>query len=96
MTLAPDFVFELYVAVVNDANRRQIQTLRAALAAHFENENWQLEVFEVIDSPEIALANDIFATPTLVRTKPEPVVKVLNALAMVPEALQIVCRVGLR
>ena len=96
MTSAPDLVFELYVAVVNDANRRQILELRAALAEHFDNQTWQLEVFEVIDSPELALANDIFATPTLVRTKPEPVVKVLNALAMIPEALQIIGHAGLR
>lgn len=96
MTSVPDLVFELYVAAVNDANRRQILELRAALAEHFENQNWRLEVIEVIDSPEIALANDIFATPTLVRTKPEPVVKVLNALAMIPEALQIIGRAGLQ
>lgn len=96
MSSAPGLVFELYVAVVNDANRLQIVELRAALAEHFQNENWRLEVFEVIDSPEVALANDIFATPTLVRTKPEPVVKVLNALAMIPDALRIIGRAGLR
>ncbi len=93
--MPPRFLFTLYIATLDEATELQIRKLRAALAECFSGEIWVLELVEVVDMPEKAVVNDIFATPTLVREQPLPVVKVLDGLTNIPEALQVISRVDL-
>ncbi|MDD2759799.1 MAG: circadian clock KaiB family protein [Methylomonas sp.] len=89
---SPQFLFTLYVASIDAQTELQICKLRFALAEKFKDVSWELELVEVLDAPEKAVANDIFATPTLVREKPKPVVKVLDGLTNIPETLLAVAR----
>ncbi len=93
--IRPQFIFTLYVATLDEVTELQILKLRAALAECFRNDSWVLELVEVVDMPEKAVANDIFATPTLVRERPKPVVKVLDGLTNIPETLQAISCIDL-
>lgn len=42
---------------------------------------WSLETINVLEEPELAAQNDIFATPTLVRDMPEPAKKLILDLS---------------
>ena len=64
-----------------------VNELRDALKSSFGPGEWELEIFNVLEVPEKALANDVFATPTLVRSFPEPVLKVLANAAQIREVL---------
>lgn len=77
----------LYIVSLNDEFNRLIEELNAVLAATYNPEDWKLDVVEVLFMPEKALANEIFATPMLVRDLPEPVLKVLGDLSKVPSIL---------
>lgn len=94
MKTTPRFVLTLYVSICDEATGKQIQNLRAALAEHFKNETWTLNLVEVIDTPEKAVANDIFTTPTLVREMPKPVVKVLDGLTKIPQMLSVITQLA--
>ncbi|CAG1022258.1 Circadian clock protein KaiB [Methylococcales bacterium] len=94
MTASPKFVLTLYVASIDETTRQQIENLRAALSDCFNGDSWVLNLVEVMDKPEQAVNNDIFATPTLVRESPKPVVKVLNGLNMIPQMLSVITRIN--
>jgi hypothetical protein len=55
--------------------------VRATLVANLPDGSWRLDVVDVIARPELALQDEVFATPTLVRKRPLPVVKLLGDLS---------------
>lgn len=64
-----------------------VQELREALSQALDTDTWTLDVVNVLEVPEKALSNDIFATPTIMRELPHPVVKVLANVARVRDIL---------
>jgi CheY-like chemotaxis protein len=80
-------ILTLYVVSLNDEFKRFIDRLSAVLTATYQPEEWKLEVIEVLYVPEKALANDVFATPMLVRELPEPVLRVLGDLSRMPSII---------
>lgn len=93
MTTLPKFVLTLYFATHTEETDQHIQELQAGLRALFPEGNWILNMVDVLSTPEKAIANDIFATPTLVRELPEPVIKVLDGLTKIPQVLTIITRI---
>jgi circadian clock protein KaiB len=90
MNRKPKFVLTLYVSTCNEATEKKVRELREALTECLKDEIWVLNLVEVATEPEKAVANDIFATPTLVRETPEPVIKILNGLARIPQVLSAI------
>lgn len=80
-------VLTLYVVVINPEIQQTIDELNSKLASSYRPGDWSLDVVEVLAMPEKALQNDIFATPTLVREIPEPVLKLLGSLSKMPSVL---------
>lgn len=71
----------LYIVSLNKEFKDFIERLNEVLANSYQPDEWHLEVVEVLYMPEKALANDVFATPMLVRELPEPVLHVLGDLS---------------
>lgn len=71
----------LYIVSLNDEFKQFIERISTVLSATYSPEDWKLDVVEVLYMPEKALANDVFATPMLVREFPEPVLHVLGDLS---------------
>jgi CheY-like chemotaxis protein len=80
-------VLTLYIVSLNNEFKQFIERLSDALSTSYAPEDWTLEVVEVLYMPEKALANDVFATPMLVRELPEPVLHVLGDLSRMPSIL---------
>jgi circadian clock protein KaiB len=57
--------------------RGQLQTLRE----HLEGDDWQIDVVDVIERPDLAEADGILATPVLIRLHPAPRLSVIGDLA---------------
>jgi hypothetical protein len=72
---------------MNDEFSQFIKRLSTVLASTYAPGDWKLDVVEVLYMPEKALANDVFATPMLVRELPEPVLRVLGDLSKMPSIL---------
>jgi len=56
--------------------RRQLELVRERLGG----EDWEVEVVDVFESPEVAEADGIIATPVLVRLSPGPRLSVIGDL----------------
>ncbi|MDO9213675.1 MAG: response regulator [Methylococcales bacterium] len=80
-------ILTLYVVSLNEEFKQFIDRLSAVLKVTYQPEEWKLEVIEVLYVPEKALANDVFATPMLVRELPEPVLRVLGDLSKMPSII---------
>jgi len=94
MSPTPKYVLTLYVAIIDETTEQQISQLRDALAECFGSISWVLNLVEVMEMPEKAIVNDIFATPTLVRESPKPEIKVLSGLNAIPQMLNVISQVG--
>ena len=80
---------QLYVTSLDREAEALLAELRRLLA-EAPGVDAVIEVVDVIEAPEEALANDVFATPTLLRRLPEPAVKILARLDRVADiALQL-------
>lgn len=77
----------LYIVSLNTEFRSLVEQLSTVLAATYKPGYWNLDVVEVLDMPEKALSQNIFATPMLVRDLPEPVLKLLGNLSKMPEVI---------
>ncbi|WP_374683126.1 circadian clock KaiB family protein [Accumulibacter sp.] len=84
----------LYVAGVNDEIRQQVASLGRTMDAEVGLDNWVLDVVDVLEEPEKALQGDVFATPTLVRLVPLPVLKLLGAISQSEKILSIIASDG--
>lgn len=84
----------LYVAGVNDEIRQQIASLGLTMDTEVGTDNWVLDVVDVLEEPEKALQGDVFATPTLVRIVPLPVLKLLGGIAQSEKILSIIASDG--
>ncbi|MDD1605219.1 MAG: response regulator [Methylococcaceae bacterium] len=80
-------ILTLYIVSLNDEFKQFIEQLNTALSTSYAREDWKLNIVEVLYMPEKALANDVFATPMLVRELPEPVLHVLGNLSKMPSIL---------
>jgi hypothetical protein len=86
------FVLTLYVATNDEITQERVRNLSNALGAIFKDDAWKLNVVEVLDAPEQAIANDIFTTPTLVRENPPPTIKVLDSLENIPNVVNVITK----
>ncbi len=70
----------LYIADNTPRSLLALENLKEFCEAHLAG-RYRLEVVDVVAQPEIARNDNIVAVPTLVRTKPDPVRRVIGALS---------------
>ena len=80
-------ILTLYVVLLNDEFKQYVERLSSSLNACYAPEDWMLNIIEVLYMPEKALANDVFATPMLVREIPTPVLHILGDLSRMPSII---------
>ncbi len=80
-----DYGFELFVSGATGDAARHVAVVRRALALGLDG-RFELRVVDARATPEIALANGVTETPTLVRLWPPPV-RALTAQLDVPTIL---------
>jgi circadian clock protein KaiB len=73
------FVFLLFVADHEMETARMCHRFTAALDEHIAGE-YRLEVVDILQAPERAEAERVFATPMLVKKLPTPSIRILGDL----------------
>lgn len=73
-------VLRLYVAGATDRSRQALLRVRSLCETELGGA-YDLEVIDIYQQPELARANQIVATPTLIREFPRPVRRFIGNLA---------------
>ncbi len=71
---------KLYIAGMNQTARRAIKNLERICAEHLEG-RYTLEIIDLLEHPQLAEGDQIIAVPTLVRSLPPPIRKILGDLS---------------
>ncbi|MBK7765161.1 MAG: circadian clock KaiB family protein [Sulfuritalea sp.] len=81
------FRFRLYVAGDALNSAQALANLTALCRAHLPDRH-EIDIVDVFNDPQRALADGIFMTPTLVRLAPAPVRRIVGALSQMQPVLQ--------
>lgn len=96
MTKRELFKFSLYVAGDEQNSMQAIANLTALCQVHLPNRH-QIEIIDVLRTPERALDDGIYLTPTLLKLSPRPVRQIIGTLSetqTVIQALGLIERAG--
>lgn len=80
------WLLRLYVAGQTPKSITAFANLKKICETHLAGE-FQIEVVDLLQNPELAKNNDIFAIPTLVRQLPAPVKKLIGDLSNTEKVL---------
>lgn len=78
----------LYVAGHAPNSTRALANLRRLLQEHLPDQN-HLEIINVLEDPQRALAEGVLITPTLVRVSPGPIMYVMGDLSETARVLAV-------
>jgi circadian clock protein KaiB len=73
-------VMRLYIANNAPNSRRAVANLEAICEEHLKD-NFRLEIIDVLETPQRALADGILVTPSLTKVSPSPAAKIIGNLS---------------
>ena len=85
---APHYLLRLYVAGQSPNSAVARRNLQKMCERHLPDRH-QIQIVDLLRSPERALDDSVFVTPTLIRLWPEPVVRVLGSLSSAETILEV-------
>ena len=88
MITQPELHLMLFV-VGSDKHLDVISELRKALLENYGDAGY-LEVIDVLSMPDKAMENNVFATPMLVRSIPQPLLKMLVNISSAQDAFMAI------
>jgi circadian clock protein KaiB len=74
------YIFKLYVSGMTPRSTEAINNLKAICDEHLQG-RYQLEIIDVYKHPEETIADQIVATPTLVKQLPLPIRRIVGTLS---------------
>lgn len=80
------FRLRLYVAGQTPKSLSAIANLKAICEQHLE-QNYSIEVIDLLENPQLAAGDQILAVPTLVRKLPPPLKRIIGNLSNVERVL---------
>jgi circadian clock protein KaiB len=81
------YTFRLYIVAETQNSAQAIANITAICAKHLAD-HYEIEIVDVLREPERALAENIFMTPTLIKLKPIPILKIVGTLSQTLPVLQ--------
>jgi circadian clock protein KaiB len=78
------YVLRLFVAGATDRSRQAVQRVRHLCGTELKG-HCTLEVIDIYQQPELARANQIVATPTLIKEFPRPVRRFIGNLVNITD-----------
>ena len=85
---------KLYITVRETRNSIKLLNDLMAILEKDLDEPYSLEVIDVLDHPQKAIDDKIFATPTLVKVDPPPVKKIIGNLSDAERVLETLGLIG--
>ncbi len=83
-----EYLFRLYSANRHDEMQAVIEDFRQVFEKHFPG-CCRFELIDVLSEPERATQDEVFVTPTLIKTQPEPIQRIIGDLTEPNEVLAI-------
>lgn len=80
------YIMRLYIAGKNATAQRAIDRLDK-IRDEYLSSDCSLDVIDLLDNPEMAAEDQIFAVPTLVRLQPLPIRKIIGDLSNIDKVL---------
>lgn len=80
------YQLRLYVAGMTARSRSALRNLQAICDTHLQGK-FRIEVVDLLENPQLARGDQIFAVPTLVRQLPPPVKKIIGDLSNIERVL---------
>lgn len=80
MRMKKKWELRLYVAGLTGNSIRALNNLKKICEENLKGE-YEIEVIDLLEKPELAAGDQITAIPTLVRKLPEPIVKIIGNLS---------------
>lgn len=81
------WTLRLYVAGEGQRSRAALDNLRRLCQEYLDEDEYEIEVIDLVRQPHLAKADQILAIPTLVRKIPEPVKRVIGDLSNADRAM---------
>ncbi len=75
------FRFKLFISGDSWRGREAVNDMRRLCEKRLGSDNYELTVIDVLESPEVAEQEKIFATPTLVKELPPPRTRIIGSLS---------------
>jgi circadian clock protein KaiB len=75
-----NYVLKLYVCGSSPRSTRAVTNIKQICEEHLTG-RYDLEIFDLYQHPDLAQTNNVIAAPTLVRSQPEPVRRVIGDLS---------------
>lgn len=82
------FVLKLYITGQTPRSERAVANLRR-VCERLIADGYDLTIVDVLDRPELAEAEKILATPTLVKESPPPMRRVIGDLSSIEQVLSV-------
>lgn len=76
----PAFQLRLYVAGKTEKSLTALSNLKRICETHLAGQ-YQIELIDLLQTPQLAAGDQILAVPTLVRRLPEPIKKIIGDLS---------------
>ena len=73
-------IIKMYIVNHSEKSGEKVRQLNEALESVLGND-YDLEVFNVIEHPESAQEHGVFATPTVIRISPGPIRRIIGDLS---------------
>lgn len=77
---AAAFELRLYVAGQTEKSVAALANLKRICETHLAG-RYRIEIIDLVKTPQLAVVDQIFALPTLVRRLPEPIKKIIGDLS---------------
>ncbi len=71
----------LYIAGQTPKSLTALSNLKSICATHLDGKQYRIEVIDLMKSPQLAQGDQILAIPTLVRSLPTPIRKIIGDLS---------------
>jgi circadian clock protein KaiB len=75
------FTLRLYIAGQTPRSLAALSNLKRICSEHFDGDQYRLEVIDLVKHPQLAHEDNILAIPTLVRSLPVPIRKIIGDLS---------------
>lgn len=86
------YVLRLYITGQSSLSSASVRNLLRACQSHLK-EQYDIQVIDICQQPELARAAQIVATPTLVKARPSPIRKLIGNLS---DQAQLLAGLGIR
>jgi circadian clock protein KaiB len=76
----PNYILKLYITGRTSRSERAISNLKSICKEELDDQ-YELRVIDVLESPQLAEEDRILATPTLIKSLPPPIRRIIGDLS---------------